>query len=489
LTELKTPGQAARAEGTYADNTIEIDAAGANALDVHLHESMVDLSQPVIININGQTHHNAQVTCSVSDLLTQARLFQDPGRIFYRTLSFDGIADKVDDIAEAVDQPELGFDTNRWHLENPGPNDYAGADEDLADYEASSIQTQIELDEPSKITFKMKVSSETNYDFLTFSLNGVEREKISGESGWVTKTYNVEAGDYELKWQYAKDRSVSRGDDKGYVDQLTIEPWVVTNEIPEAVDQPDLPFDNVRWHLEDPGPNDFAATDEDLSDNEESVIQTNFQVDEPSIITFKMKVSSERNYDFLTFDLDGDEKVRLSGESGWVTKTYSVTAGSHLLRWQYRKDRSVSSGADKGYVDELTVEPGSVTDEIAEAVDQTALVFQNDRWHLENPGQSDYAAADDDLTHNEESSIQTIFQVEVASTITFRMKVSSERNYDFLTFDLDGEEMVRLSGESGWVTKSYNVAPGSHLLRWQYRKDRSVSNGDDKGYVDQLQIH
>ena len=74
------------------------------------------------------------------------------------------------------------------------------------------------------------------------------------------------------------------------------------------------------------------------------------------------------------------------------------------------------------------------------------------------------------------------------TTITFHWKVSSEKDYDFLEFYIDGALNDQVSGETDWEKKSYQVSPGSHTLKWVYRKDFSVSSGSDTGWVDQLEL-
>jgi hypothetical protein len=55
----------------------------------------------------------------------------------------------------------------------------------------------------------------------------------------------------------------------------------------------------------------------------------------------------------LRFYIDGTLKNSISGSTSWAQKTYTVTTGSHVLKWTYVKDASVSSGSDCGWVDKL----------------------------------------------------------------------------------------------------------------------------------------
>ena len=80
-------------------------------------------------------------------------------------------------------------------------------------------------------------------------------------------------------------------------------------------------------------------------------------------ISFYVKVSSERNFDFFKFYLDGVEKSSISGSSSdWTQKKYVVTAGTHTLKFEYSKDYSNSTGQDAVWIDNLRLPlKGSVT--------------------------------------------------------------------------------------------------------------------------------
>ncbi len=74
----------------------------------------------------------------------------------------------------------------------------------------------------------------------------------------------------------------------------------------------------------------------------------------PGTLTFRWKVSSESNYDWLSFLCDGTQIQRISGTQDWQTITYAKTdEATATFTWQYTKDRSVSSGSDCGWVDEI----------------------------------------------------------------------------------------------------------------------------------------
>jgi uncharacterized repeat protein (TIGR02543 family) len=96
-----------------------------------------------------------------------------------------------------------------------------------------------------------------------------------------------------------------------------------------------------------------AVQSGDIDDEESSWMQTS--VEGPADVSFWWKVSSEGSYDKLKFYIDGIEQDAISGEKSWVQKTYTLGSGSHILKWVYSKDGSVSDGSDCGWVDQLVV--------------------------------------------------------------------------------------------------------------------------------------
>jgi len=73
-----------------------------------------------------------------------------------------------------------------------------------------------------------------------------------------------------------------------------------------------------------------------------------------------------------------------------------------------------------------------------------------------------------------------------ADSIKFFYKVSSELNYDFFSFKLNGTEIFRKSGEVDWTQKVIAVPPGLNKMEWIYSKDGNKSIGSDCAWVDMI---
>lgn len=100
----------------------------------------------------------------------------------------------------------------------------------------------------------------------------------------------------------------------------------------------------------------------------------------------------------------------------------------------------------------------------------------------------DYGAKSGHITHNEMTLISFTYNSVDIGYFTFFTKVSTENNYDFLMFFLDGQEKGRWSGEHPWTEHTFRVLPGRHTYTWRYTKDYSVDGGMDAVWIDYLTL-
>jgi len=88
------------------------------------------------------------------------------------------------------------------------------------------------------VTFWWKVSSESDADYLTFKLDGIQVAAISGTKGsWAQVSNRVEGAGvtHTLRWEYVKNGSLNSSIDAGWVDDII---W--TGDIPDPVIRPDI---------------------------------------------------------------------------------------------------------------------------------------------------------------------------------------------------------------------------------------------------------
>ena len=250
-----------------------------------------------------------------------------------------------------------------------------------------------------------------------------------------------------------------------------------------------------------------AAQSGFISEDEDSWLRTT--VNGTGTVSFYWKVSSEQDYDFLEFHIDGKLRDRISGEQDWQQKTYTITTpGVHVLEWRYVKyatadsDEPGTSNSDCGWVDNIEwvptptptptpkpTPPPALPSPLSEALD-TALSFTTGgsaAWFGQTT-MSYYgpdAAQSGAISHGQNSWMQA--RVNGTGTVSFYWKVSSEDKRDFLEFYIDGELQDRISGSVNWQQKTYTIFDsGPHALEWRYVKDKSVDSGSDAGWVDKV---
>jgi hypothetical protein len=95
-----------------------------------------------------------------------------------------------------------------------------------------------------------------------------------------------------------------------------------------------------------------------LPDGEVSHLLINVDVTAPGDISFYKFVSSEQDYDFLQFYIDGNKQGEWSGiDNYWSFVSFPVTVGNHDLEWEYDKDGAVEDGQDCAWLDYIVFPP------------------------------------------------------------------------------------------------------------------------------------
>ncbi|MFO7895307.1 MAG: C25 family cysteine peptidase [Candidatus Cloacimonadales bacterium] len=120
--------------------------------------------------------------------------------------------------------------------------------------------------------------------------------------------------------------------------------------------------------------------------------------------------------------------------------------------------------------------------------------FSSMAWENGTPGweivteayEGDYAMKNASISHNQSTSISITMEVASDSEISFWKKVSSESNYDYLRFYINGSQQAEWSGDIAWSEEVFEVAAGENTFEWEYEKDGSVSNGSDCGWIDMI---
>jgi hypothetical protein len=72
--------------------------------------------------------------------------------------------------------------------------------------------------------------------------------------------------------------------------------------------------------------------------------------------------------------------------------------------------------------------------------------------------------------------------------LSFALRVSSESDWDKLSFTIDDQLMGTWSGLVDWKVVSFPVSAGSHTITWAYNKDFANSGNLDAAWLDELSL-
>ncbi|SEQ21027.1 hypothetical protein SAMN05444005_1108 [Flavobacterium urocaniciphilum] len=120
----------------------------------------------------------------------------------------------------------------------------------------------------------------------------------------------------------------------------------------------------------------------------------------------------------------------------------------------------------------------------------TLTTSGSQNWYVQNTqvGAGTYSAASGGITHNQQTNLTATVTLTSPAVLTFKYRVSSEGNFDYLRFFVNGTQITQWSGNVSWATYTYNLPAGNHTLNWRYLKDGSQNSGEDKAYLDDILI-
>ncbi|MBQ0015999.1 MAG: T9SS type A sorting domain-containing protein [Bacteroidales bacterium] len=132
-----------------------------------------------------------------------------------------------------------------------------------------------------------------------------------------------------------------------------------------------------------------------------------------------------------------------------------------------------------------------------ETADWSRLPWQHDTpqtpWELIS-SKSEWgtysAASCKDMDHRGASRLSLTINLTKPDSVSFSYLVSSESSYDFLSFLIDGVEVWSVSGTdvTTWRRIAFEIASGMHTITFAYTKDYAGSVGDDRAYIDAIQL-
>jgi len=121
---------------------------------------------------------------------------------------------------------------------------------------------------------------------------------------------------------------------------------------------------NKPWTITTVNPYEgiYCATTVVLGDDQSSILDVDYLAGVNDSISFYRRVSSEPDYDFLHFYIDGVLQGSWSGDVPWGRVAFPVEAGAHNFKWKYIKDIYLGLGLDKAWIDFIDFPPPILPD-------------------------------------------------------------------------------------------------------------------------------
>lgn len=121
-----------------------------------------------------------------------------------------------------------------------------------------------------------------------------------------------------------------------------------------------------------------AARSGDIDNSQVSWIETTVTLAGASEVAFWFRTDTERNYDRLYFVLDGGAAVLGSGTTDWTRYVVPLTEGTHVVRFEYRKDSTFATGVDSVWIDDVVLlsAPCSTSAACAVSVDDSGTCVE-----------------------------------------------------------------------------------------------------------------
>lgn len=177
-----------------------------------------------------------------------------------------------------------------------------------------------------------------------------------------------------------------------------------------------------------------------------------------------------------------------------IPLTFSVTLGTNVEEGTIIPiGLALTSGSQM--VNQTVQIPIGLISEGFESGGFTAFPWQNtsaQAWTIVSGATNVYAgnnaAKSGTVSHNQNTALQVSLNIASNGEVSFWGKVSSEADYDYLKFFIDGTEMGSWSGVMDWSQFTYPVSAGNRTFRWVYSKDGSVSSGSDCAWIDEIRF-
>ena len=120
----------------------------------------------------------------------------------------------------------------------------------------------------------------------------------------------------------------------------------------------------------------YSMRSGNIGDDSNTQISITLETFSEQVFSFYYKVSSEENWDYFYFYIDGEQKIAATGNTGWKFAEYLISEGTHTYTWIYQKDFMSEDGSDCVWIDDIIFPCSSFTD-VNKMNDSNIIIYPN----------------------------------------------------------------------------------------------------------------
>lgn len=337
-----------------------------------------------------------------------------------------------------------------WEIsDNSYEGNYSAASSQIYDDEKAELSISMYVFDDDEISFYRKVSSESGYDVLKFYIDDELKKSWSGEEDWQKVSFPVPMGKHTFKWLYKKDSGGSSGSDKAWIDNIVFPVFDASgNHVPEFTSNPPL---IAEYHA-------IYTYHVSVIDKDDTPLE--LVCDCPLWLGFSDLGDGNAILQGTPPDtVKGIFPVEIQAFDGiaFAKQAFPLAVGQEIETWE-TGDFSAYNWQKAGLA----------------------------KWHIsaDDSFEGTYSAKSGAVYSDQSTQLSISFYVLQNDTISFYRKISSEENYDYLKFYIDGELKGQWSGEKNWSRVAFPVSYGEHTFEWVYQKDEYVNDGMDCAWLD-----
>ncbi|MFA6610382.1 MAG: LamG domain-containing protein, partial [Candidatus Omnitrophota bacterium] len=380
--------------------------------------------------------------------------------------------------------------------------------EEVSAGQSAYVERTVDLAAAGKVNFKWKVDNPGSAtDMLSVYVDGVYSTSISGASGWVDGSVELDSGHHTVKWVYDRTQTfLGAPNGNAWVDDVSLEKDAIASfdylpglsfSLPTDFKSTSAsPWLSVYGQSYD-GDNFSAKAGRPGAGNVSTMTRT-VELTEDLPVSFRWKISAASG-NKVKFYIDNVLQSSLDGTSeGWEHFYKDLVSGTYAFKWEYEENVEDASGA--AWIDDFEIAHIQSLDNFAYpsgtvfTVAEAASAYSTDSWVVENAvtvnGEDDFALQSGLVAAGSSSYIERKVTVAADSVALFRWRTDGSST-DKLTFKLDGTVKDYMSGSSnGWEWRAVKITSGmEHTLRWEFDRSLTATGVESgKAWIDELTV-